>query len=459
MRERNSTLSRRLAIGVVLSVTLTFGISHLVSRRPGSAPHTVLIVVDQLRADHLGCYGYQRPTTPHLDQLAEDAVVFENAIAASTFTKTSIASLFTGLHPYHHGVYRGIKRDAEGEIISDVLDPELDTLAAGLSRAGFETAAWVQNGHLRRIYGFDRGFSRYRDRAGSLSKINEGYLRWLRRRSRRSASFAYLHYLDLHGPNRPKPDFDGRFGVFNPAFDRTVFDDYGQFLSDVKHGKVRLAEADIQQLRADYDAVLAWVDEGLGRVFAELKRRGVYHDALIVVTSDHGEGFMEHGFLGHARAPYDVLVRVPLLVKLPKNRWGGRTVREQVQLVDVAPTILDLAASASWLGDGRSLRPFLDAARRPQSRPNYAISEYRDTVAVRTKERKLIRRPNGSYEWYDLASDPAERFNRSHLAADDPVFRDMRAQAERIANERRRTQTSTVDTATAEELRALAYLD
>ena len=204
------------------------------------APDVVIILVDALRADHLGAYGHARDTTPAIDSLASDGVLFRQAISQSTFTKSSIASLFTGRYPYQHGVYWGSRTadpELPGAVTSDVLPARERTLAEMLRRRGLFTAAWVHNTHLRRFMGFGQGFVLYRDQAGDAARITRLATDWFDGPGRRYRTFAYIHYIDVHDPYRPAPPYDTLFGPYDDPYAGVDLADWGEHLEAIREGR------------------------------------------------------------------------------------------------------------------------------------------------------------------------------------------------------------------------------
>jgi arylsulfatase A-like enzyme len=439
------------------------------------------LLIDALRADHLSSYGYRRQTTPAIDALARDGVLFRQAIAQSTFTKSSIATLFTGRYPFQHGVYWGSLELASGAVISDVLPEEEICLAEELRERGYLTAAWVQNSHLRQVMGFGQGFVSYRDSQGSIERIHRKVRPWLRGAARRYPFFAYLHYIDLHDPYRPPPPYDTLFGDPGDVYGGVDLDEWGAFLAAVREGKRRLSAAEVAGLEALYDGQLRHIDDEIGRLFAELRALGLYDRSLIVVTADHGDGFMEHGFISHSTTPYEELVRVPLVVKLPGGRFAGTVVERQVRLADVMPTILDAVGARRWPRlAGCSLLPliaegewFEPRSGEPRSGEpdagdlegdcDLAVIEIAEegaypVVAIRRGGWKYIHHQKRPDELYDLARDPGERVNRL------PEGGEAAAELERLALEvvaRRPDAADRVelDEQAKRELKALGYLE
>ncbi|HZI64759.1 MAG TPA: sulfatase [Thermoanaerobaculia bacterium] len=459
------------AAAAALAVFLLVEAGHAVVFR-GTAkprPDVLILLVDGLRPDRLGAYGHSRATSPAIDRLARDGVVFRQAISQSTFTKTSIASLFTGRNPYRHGVYWGNNLEQPGRVTSDVLRREETTLAELLARRGYLTGAWVQNSHLRDFMGFAQGFQVYRDQEGPIERIHRRFGSFLSGPGRRYPFFAYLHYIDLHDPYRPPPPYDTMFGPRGAVYDGVDFADWGAFLAEVEEGKRALGEDELRQLRDLYDGQIRRIDERVGELLDRLRRLGLYDRMLIVLTADHGEAFLEHGFISHSAAPYDELVRVPLIVKFPAGRFAGGEVAEQVRLVDLFPTVAEEAGVSEALDpgqprevDGCALQPLLRGAAR-DARCAVAVSEIAEdgaypSIAVRSEGWKLVHRPGAEDALYDLERDPGETANVAgrDLPQEERLRQGMReALAERTRLDNPRIE---LDERLIRELKALGYL-
>ena len=433
-------------------------------------PDVLVLLVDALRADHVSAYGYRRPTTPAIDALAADGVSFRQAVAASTFTKTSVASLFTGRFAYQHGVYWGSRRLDGGAVVADLLPARETTLAESLAARGWLTQAWIQNSHLIAPMGFGQGFVDYRDNQGAIGRIHRGVFPFLRGPGRRYPFFAYLHYIDLHDPYRPPPPYDTLFGDGADPYAGLDVEQWGAYLEAVRRGERRPEPERIERMRAAYDGQLRAIDDEIGRLLAELKRLDLYDRTLIVLTSDHGDAFYEHGFIAHSTVPYEELVRVPLIVKLPGGRFAGRSVDEQVRLVDVMPTVLaavgvDPPAEIA----GCNLLPLVRGGELPAECGRAVIEIAEDgaypIAAVRTDRFKYIHHQHRDDELYDLFADPGERTDL--LAAGEPPTEiaadaeDLRRTALAAVAARREASGDQIelDRALRDQLKALGYLE
>jgi arylsulfatase A-like enzyme len=328
-------------------------------------PNIVLISIDSLRADHLGAYGYHRPTSPNIDRIAAEGIVFERAYSTTSWTLPSHLSMLSGRYPDDHGVVNDMTRLGDGvELLPELLATE-----------GYRSAAVVSGLYLHGRYGYDRGWERYDDRLAPLKKAQEigpeaasrvtsdavhaaavGLLDHLEG----GPFFLFLHYFDVHFDYRPPPPWD------------TAFDsDYtgpvdGLGVRDLKDARARLPERDLEHLVALYDGEIAWVDHWLGELDAELTRRGLRDRTMLIVTADHGEEFYEHGRLAHQANLFDTTLQVPLVVRLPGGRFAGIRSAEPVSLVDLLPTITDPAgARRPPRLPGRNLIPRRSTWREP----------------------------------------------------------------------------------------------
>jgi arylsulfatase A-like enzyme len=431
--------------------------------RRAAGPDVIVLLIDALRADHLGAYGYGRDTSPNIDEFAGDAVLFEQAISASGFTKTSIASLFTGIDPHSHGVFRGNRADTPTRITSDVLAPDFETVAEAMTDHGLFSVAWVMNPQLQDFMGFDQGFAPYNQDAGRFYQIRNGFLSWLSRIGRFGQFFAYLHVLDLHDPYHPPDEFNGMFGEHADLFsdvDLSAPGAWSRLIREIRDGEREVSDLEVEQLRADYDAVIRSVDVQVGILLDALRAKGTYDDAIIVITSDHGDGFMEHGFISHSTTPYDELVRIPLLIKLPDSKHAGRRISEQVRAVDLAPTLLELVGAPEMKGvDGRSLLPLVRDSSEADH-PSHAFVEETGATGIRTESWKaLYFLFEGNWEIYDLRADPLEQNDLS----DDPPeeVQELQLLVLQAVEERSRREAGTVplDEETVEALRSLGYIE
>jgi arylsulfatase A-like enzyme len=398
-------------------------------RRP---PNIVLVSIDTLRADHLGCYGYERPTSPALDALAEQGVLFEAAFSTTSWTLPAHAAMFTGLPDSVHGCGTGV---------GGVLAPARSTLAEALREAGYATAGFWAGPYLAPEFGLDQGFDdwiacaayalddgaeagrpRPSPQAGRLTtvekarsaradvtgpRILESVRRWLDG-NRQRPFFLFVHLWDVHHDYLPPAPYDE---MFDAGYEGDVD---GRYLSTRPFASGRtLSGRDLVHLVSLYDGEVAWTDEHVRRLLELVGEHSPPDETVVVVTADHGEEFLEHGGLMHHRTLHDESIRVPLIVRAPGARAGLR-VDEVISLVDVAPTLLELAG-ARPLPDtlGRSLAARLHGGPPMQARPAVAELSFQDDVpmlAVRTRDWKILADASSGepLALWDLRADPGE---------------------------------------------------
>ena len=413
-------------------------------------PNIILIVMDAVRADHLSCYGYSRPTTPFLEALGADGIIFDRAFAAAPWTPPSHASLFTGTYPSQHGV------DVDENLH---LSGQHPTMAEILSRKGYATLAILPDAHLSEARGFARGFSEFvetfrmpyvafdyhsatsflrnlvlgRDaRAYHSSRLLKS---WLHKQVRSEARpfFAFINYKTAHNSYRSPLPFRSRFKISaSTAQDPRKLRYYANGGAyPYMAGGLDMTERDMQVVQSWYDGAIAYLDHAIRDVAQFLKQLEVYDDTFIIITADHGENFGDHGLGYHLFCLYDSLIRVPLLLSYPRLGKSGKRMNSLVSLTDVLPTILELIGCD--LGDypeiqGKSLLPFNGGVHghifaefgRPRYMlkrltaryPEHDFSRYdKGLRCIRTTELKLIVGSDGSEELYHLPSDPAEISN------------------------------------------------
>ena len=401
---------------------------------PENAPNVLLIVVDTLRADHLPAYGYASGSTPHLDRFAEDAVRFDQAFANASWTRPSFASILTGRYASSHGVM--------GK--PDALPSQLTTLPEALSAGGYATAGYVTNFNVGPYFNFQQGFEQYTflepefvlgadDAAAKLllvqflrqrietfraaggqvepgtayqdaETVNRHLVRWLDEDAPSDDPwFMFVGYMDPHDPYFPHP-----------------YDGSGYARAANQHPD--LAEADT--LRALYDGEITYWDQQFGALMDDLRRRGVYDDTMIIITSDHGEEFGDHGGFWHGTTLYDEQVHVPLFVKLPGNDRAGTHVGHWVQSIDLMPSILRRVGLDVPEGvQGGSLDQGTARVFAEESHEGNVLESVRERRGF--EELKLITANAGNprgleeVELYRVADDPGEQDNVAETASED----------------------------------------
>jgi len=413
--------------------------------------NVVFIVVDTLRADRMSLYGYRRPTTPVIDGLAKNGIVFEQVISQSSWTKSSMASLWTGTYPARNGVLR----------FDNVLPQEVMTPAEIFQSAGYRTIGIWRNGWVAANFGFNQGFDIYhKPRPGFSARVQRHSpapnpiggsdedisteTRDFLDRFGQERFFLYLHLMDLH-----QYVFDEHADPFGPSY------------SDA------------------YDKALDWTDRVVGAVVVSLRDAGVLQRTVIAISSDHGEAFLEHGVEGHARDLYKEVVHVPFIIVLPLILDRGIRVETTIANVDVWPTLLDLVGLPSMDGaDGKSMVPLVLAAGGSASRGSVdalkrpVISHMDQHWGGRAAPQELVSLiDDGSRvivhledhtqdEFYDWNIDPTEQSNR--FARNPPKLKVMVDRIERYLRDSEppwgvESPTIELDAMRLNQLRALGY--
>ena len=354
-----------------------------------SGPHNViLIVADTLRADHVSCYGYGKPTTPHIDRLAGEGALFEKAYVNLPFSLPSFTTMFTSLYPHSHGITAGLS----------ALSPSAITLAEVLKEKGWQTAAVIGASNLSAHFGLNQGFQFYDEPLIGkppltpqriAEEVNRIALDWLNRRDKAKPFFLMVHYFDVHKPYDPPPPFNM---AVSPEPSR-------------KNKKKTIA---------GYDGEISYMDAQFQLLLDQIERSGLSKETLFIFTSDHGEGLGEHGSGDHGETLFEQEVHIPLILKGPGIPKGLR-VRGIVQHVDLAPTILDfLELSIPSQFQGVSFLPALNGAgvrKYALFERSTKLERYQRQWGVRTENEKFIWNENGNHLFFDLQKDPRELDN------------------------------------------------
>jgi len=393
------------------------------STEPKTAPlagkNVLVILVDACATDHLGFMGYERNTTPYLGQLAEEGIVFEDVTSAAPYTIASVASLMTGEAVDLHGVTEA------GDVVSD----NLPMLAERFQEAGYQTAAFSANAHIQERFGFGRGFDEFH---GYWPKLQETHHVPEQQRKQAAAFleraakdprpfFSYVHLLPPHAPYDPPMPARRRFAGY---LANTDLDSAGALanLTPLSRAARVPGPAEDQAIRDLYDASLEHVDSVIHELTTKLDELELTDDTLIVILSDHGEAFGQHGLWQHARTVYQEMVRVPLVLKLPVGTSLAPQARipEPVALIDLNPTLIDLfALPGPRPFSATSLAGLLPGSRdtRPTDRPPIVTRTAgpREHIAVREGHYKLTHQlaapgsgAPGIWQFFDLAEDPSE---------------------------------------------------
>jgi arylsulfatase A-like enzyme/tetratricopeptide (TPR) repeat protein len=393
--------------------------------RPAARPNVLLMTLDTVRADHLGCYGASGASTPTMDALAASGVRFATAVAHAPLTAPSHASILTSRTPLGHGV-----RDNGAYVLPEGVRSVTEDFRA----AGYKTAAFVSGFPLTRRFGFDRGFETYDDHLprGSdprrtayvernASGTTDAALRWLDEAPGPGPFFLWVHYFDAHAPYEPPAEFAAR-------------------------------------TRSAYAGEIAFVDSQIARLTGRIEGAGPGR-TLVLITADHGESLGEHGEDTHGIFVYDATLRVPFILAGP-GVPAGQVASVVARGIDVAPTLLDLAGLAAPAMEGRSLRPAV-SGQRMEDAPTYSESlhpllqyGWAPLHALRTDRYKVIEAPRP--ELYDLQHDTGENADRA--AADPPRLEGLRRELQKMMTTVTPVAGRAIDAETAARLEALGYL-
>jgi len=385
-------------------------------RRRLADTNVLFVILDAARARSFGAYGYERETTPEIDRLASEGVVFERVYTPAVYTLGAMSSVWTSQYPDRH----------HSEVsFSARLPQDRLTLAELLSAQGIHTAGFVANAVAGRLLGFDRGFGEFHEvfrTIGSRGDVFMQVLPGFLQQNRGRRFLAYVHFREPHFPYDPEPPYDTRFGPDGPI-PKARRSDF-RFFQDVNQGRRTLSDAERAHLVRLYDGSLAFADHEVGRIVRALEAEGLLERTVVIVAADHGEELLEHGWIGHNVHLFEPSVRIPLIVRFPQAAGvAPRRVAGLSDLLDVAPTIADVFGVLGRGGSerefqGRSLLPLaLGAPGKPAvlsrsvwDRPRYALRDERFKFFYDTR--------SGAEALYDLASDPGEQHD---LVPEEPV--------------------------------------
>lgn len=377
--------------------------------------NVLLISLDSLRADHVHAYGYERETSPTIDRLANEGIRFANAISTSSWTLPTHLTMFTSRYQTSHGV----------TVDTLTLNPAIPTLGEIMKSAGYATAGFISGPYVAGHYGYGRGMDTYVDlsqgydhraeaRATIASPvINEQALEWLDEH-KEQPFFLFLHYFDIHYDFIPPAPYDT---MFDPDYTGTM--DGTRFI-ERKDVNARMDPRDLEHIKALYDGEIRFTDEHVGKILERLEALDLLENTIVMLVSDHGDEFFEHGNKGHHRTVYDEVLRVPFVVRLPGKTHAGTVIEEQASLVDVMPTLLAQTQIPGPVDmEGENLLNLLEG--QPLER-DAIYAEFYDKrgfnvqVAQRTAKTKVIQHFNRithpsskPVELYDVAKDPEEQ--------------------------------------------------
>ena len=382
---------------------------------PGDSFNIVLITIDTLRADHLSCYGYERETSPYIDSIAQQGILFKNCIAPSSWTAPSMVSLFTSTYPVSHGVIHGLAFQKAKGFRQEVFSENLITLPALLKKHGYTTFGASSNHHLTAEFGFARGFDYFKYlKWQPAQQINDIVYSWSDAIKEADRFFLWVHYIDPHHPYYPKSPWIEQYSSAQPTHLKELSRKKNHELTPQVKEKPEL----LTDIIALYDSEINYVDFCIGKL---IERFDLDKNTLLIITSDHGEQFMEHGKIGHAINLHKEELHVPLIIKLP-DVSKMRSISRQVSLIDIMPTILELLdldhpeqTAGTPLLKGRGIAARLKEAVPGRHAVPTFFAELESNAILKTiitppwKYIYDYRRKSG--ELYNIISDPSEQTN------------------------------------------------
>lgn len=426
------------------------------------SPNVIIISLDALRADALGCYGYSRPTSPFLDEIAASGVRFENATAQASWTLPSMASLMTSKYPMETGMTNFNSRFPDNALRAAEIYKE----------NGYHTAGFITCDFLSRERGFAEGFDVFEEflNGARAEDINQKVFKWLSSYDREKPFFLWIHYFDAHADYDPPTPYDRSF---ERSFPNKELGTARHLQNLLKNGQ-RLSDEDNEGVRLLYDQEILYLDSQLRALRDRLKLENALDNTVTVIASDHGEEFLEHDGMLHTTSLYEELIHVPLILHYPKKVPAGKTVRTPVQNMDVLPTLLELCKIDSNHDlKGKSLLSGVDA----QTEENLCFSHlevsndggnYMDWkpslfktlyMARKGADKIIYDAKQDAYEFYNLQSDPKERFNI--YKENDPNCLELKSALSEWMNSMKDSKTDSVemDPEVLERLEALGYID
>ncbi|NUN96171.1 MAG: sulfatase, partial [Candidatus Omnitrophica bacterium] len=436
-------------------------------------PNVLLISIDTLRADALSVLGYRRKTSPWMERFfGEEGIRFSHAEAPCTWTLPSHASLFLSQYLSRHGVIADSVR----------ISSESTLLAEHFAREGYDTAAFVDGGFIDASYGFHQGFGFYDQQGGRFAGILPRAKEWLHRRDQGAPCFLFLHTYDVHAPYASPEPYRSRFleeGIAPPTDKDLIVPEAVVLQTEnraIEEGKPTLDGRYAAYWRALYDGGVSYVDHLLEEFFSDLANSPLLENTVVILLSDHGESFYEHGSWAHSWNVYQELTHVPILIRFPDRRHAGTLSEERVSLLDVAPTLFEVLGwkpPEDW--QGRSLLPLVRGETKSEPRRIFCELHREPFIfsAVYLKNAKYIatrkadamapaQRHDGR-EVYDLTTDPGETRNlvaeparqaTEEFARADKALALMRGVREREGDAER----ADLDSEDVEELERLGYM-
>ena len=441
----------------VAAVVVVLAALWLVGPFGKESPSIILISVDTLRADHLGCYGYHRKTSPSVDAFAGESMLFSRCFAQAPITRPSCGTIVSGYYPHELKVFKN----------NDKLPAPVTTVAELLREEGYRTIGVVSNFMLHRGAGFEQGFDYYDDKMDEMElvrriperiaeKTTDAAINLLRLHHR-NRFFLWIHYQDPHGPYTPRPPCDAMFAAGSNGDRELPVNETVSGMGGIPSYQDLDGIRSYNHYVAQYDGEIRYFDEHFGRLVAELKALGLYDNSVIIFTADHGEGMGEHDYyFAHGEYVYNSLIHVPLIIRHGAREAGIR--EDYAQLADIVPTILGAAGiTADGTLHGSDLLEGTPGDR-------HILSEMPGKYSIIEGGLKLVHHAEANeYLLFDLANDPDERINLLDDAAYADRLNSMAAAMvehlrQDVLGDRVRRNTQRLTREEKEKLKALGYV-
>lgn len=484
LRRIGKVLGASLVAVCLLAVAAAWAIgrsqeNRLPDRRDAGGPNVVHIVLDALRADHLGAYGYHRDTSPNIDRLAREGVTFLNAHSHGNRTIIAMPSMFTSLYPSFHGAVG--RRD-----VMRPLPASRTTVAEVLRDAGYVTVGIMTNVYLKGIFGMTQGFDKreefhaarynlglykglrklgllapptyFRSTHPIADEVTDNALRWLDRVKGRPF-YLFVHYMDTHHPYVPPPPFDSHFGDARDAEDAMAL--FGKTAQLVKNPPpLSLPDDELARLQDYYDGTIRFADREIGRLIDAIRHLPADRETIVIVTSDHGDEFLEHGSLYHNNLLIEELIHVPMVLWSSQGRFGQTQVEPLVRHVDILPTLAELCgASVPSEAMGASLLPLLNGETETYDVTSVAEGDF--CTAISYLNWKIMKVDSTeTVVLYDLDERPCETrdLSKSHPEIMEMMSKHLRGYLDQADQAAESIEDAVVDSESIRVLRALGYL-
>jgi arylsulfatase A-like enzyme len=483
----SKSTGRQILIALIAVVLILAGYTFIRGfYKARHRPNVLLIVLDTARASQISCMGYHRKTTPHIDALASEGIIYRRAYTPSCWTLPSHAALFTGLYP--------IQAASTSETLH--LPSINTTVAEVLAGGGYETAAFICNAWVSKERGFAQGFNEFHEmwrgeNASAARKARspletiatEKIIGWLeKQKEKKKPFFLFINLSMAHLPYRPPEPFLSRF--ISPGYNNKEANRMADVTSMWPHlaGRITFDEKDYRILRDLYDGEIAFADDCVGRIIDCLRDSGIIEKTVVIVTSDHGENLGEHGRIDHNLSMYETTLHVPLVIRYPRLFKPGSVSDEFVNLVDIAPTIMDLCGTRGEKQKNKLLEISLVREERPHrsfvvagnERPLNAIGLMKKKYpefdansidhkmrAIRTTKHKLIWNVERNMELFELTTDADELHNLADTQAETSkkLHNMLRDYVQKLQLNTETTFFESKDAESLEVLRSLGYVE